>query len=40
LLIDHGYDEAVPRNPDARVRSLAQAADWIMDASSKERLLG
>jgi D-glycero-D-manno-heptose 1,7-bisphosphate phosphatase len=30
ILIDYGYDEGPPVTPDARVRSLAEAADWIL----------
>ena len=30
ILVDYGYDEAVPYEPDARVRSLAEAADWLL----------
>jgi D-glycero-D-manno-heptose 1,7-bisphosphate phosphatase len=30
ILIDHGYDEAIVVEPDVRVRSLAEAADWIL----------
>lgn len=30
ILVDHGYDEPVPHEPDARVPSLAEAADWLL----------
>ena len=30
ILIDYGYDEGLPTEPDVRVRSLAEAADWIL----------
>lgn len=30
ILVDHGYDEAVRSEPDCRVRSLAEAVDWIL----------
>jgi D-glycero-D-manno-heptose 1,7-bisphosphate phosphatase len=30
ILIDHGYREPLTVPPDARVASLAQAADWIL----------
>ncbi len=30
ILIDYGYDEGPPVTPDVRVRSLAEAADWIL----------
>lgn len=30
LLIDYHYDETLPTPPDMRVRSLAEAADWIL----------
>jgi D-glycero-D-manno-heptose 1,7-bisphosphate phosphatase len=30
ILVDYGYDEGPPVTPDARVRSLAEAADWIL----------
>jgi D-glycero-D-manno-heptose 1,7-bisphosphate phosphatase len=30
ILVDYQYDEPVPREPDARVRSLAEAVDWIL----------
>jgi D-glycero-D-manno-heptose 1,7-bisphosphate phosphatase len=31
LFIDYGYDEAERSAPDARFRSLAEAADWILN---------
>jgi D-glycero-D-manno-heptose 1,7-bisphosphate phosphatase len=30
LFIDYGYDEAERSSPDARFRSLAEAAEWIL----------
>ncbi len=37
VLLDSGYDERAPRDaPDARVKSLREAVDWIV-ATSKER---
>lgn len=30
ILIDYAYDEPCPMEPDARVSSLAEAADWIL----------
>jgi len=30
ILVDYGYDEPVPHEPDARVGSLAEAADWLL----------
>lgn len=30
ILIDRGYDEMSVEEPDVRVRSLAEAADWIL----------
>jgi D-glycero-D-manno-heptose 1,7-bisphosphate phosphatase len=30
ILIDHGYDERCPVEPDVRVASLAIAAEWIL----------
>ena len=30
VLVDYHYDEALPHEPDARVGSLAEAADWIL----------
>jgi D-glycero-D-manno-heptose 1,7-bisphosphate phosphatase len=30
ILVDYGYDEAVPHEPDARVGSLAEAVDWLL----------
>ena len=38
ILIDRGYRERPPANaPNARVRSLAEAADWIARAESAPR---
>jgi D-glycero-D-manno-heptose 1,7-bisphosphate phosphatase len=30
ILVDYGYDEAVPHQPDVRVGSLAEAVDWLL----------
>ena len=30
VLVDHGYREALPHEPDVRVGSLAEAAAWIL----------
>jgi D-glycero-D-manno-heptose 1,7-bisphosphate phosphatase len=30
ILVDYGYDEGLRTEPDVRVRSLAEAADWIL----------
>ena len=30
ILVDHGYDESHETTPDVRVRSLGEAADWIL----------
>lgn len=30
ILVDYGYDEAIPHEPDVRVASLAEAAGWIL----------
>jgi len=30
ILVDYGYDEPVPHEPDARVASLPEAADWLL----------
>jgi D-glycero-D-manno-heptose 1,7-bisphosphate phosphatase len=37
ILVDYGYDEAIPHEPDARVGSLAEAVDWLLTRDS-ERL--
>lgn len=31
ILVDYGYDEAIPNEPDLRVTSLTEAADWILN---------
>ena len=37
ILVDSGYNEREPsRPPEARVRSLREAADWILQANLKE----
>jgi D-glycero-D-manno-heptose 1,7-bisphosphate phosphatase len=33
ILIDHGYDEEPAAEPDVRVSSLTEAADWILAGS-------
>lgn len=30
ILVDYRYDEPAPREPTARVGSLAEAADWLL----------
>jgi D-glycero-D-manno-heptose 1,7-bisphosphate phosphatase len=30
ILVDYGYDEAIPHEPDARVGSLAEAVGWLL----------
>jgi D-glycero-D-manno-heptose 1,7-bisphosphate phosphatase len=30
ILVDYGYDEKIPHEPDARVGSLAEAVDWLL----------
>ncbi len=30
ILVDYGYDERTPDEPTVRVRSLAEAADWLL----------
>jgi D-glycero-D-manno-heptose 1,7-bisphosphate phosphatase len=35
ILIDYGYDEGQSINPDVRVRSLSEAADWILSTLVK-----
>ena len=37
VLIERGYDEACPVEPDARVESLAEAVDWILNLNEKPR---
>jgi D-glycero-D-manno-heptose 1,7-bisphosphate phosphatase len=36
VLIDAGYDEAMPEPPDIRVRSLAEATAWILKTERAE----
>ena len=36
ILVDYGYAETVPHEPDVRVGSLAEAADWILALSSRK----
>ena len=35
VLIDYGYDEQQTTTPDVRVRSLSEAADWILSTTVK-----
>lgn len=35
ILVDYGYDEGLRVEPDVRVRSLAEAADWILSTMVK-----
>lgn len=35
VLIDRGYDESTIVEPDVRVRSLGEAADWILQLDSR-----
>jgi D-glycero-D-manno-heptose 1,7-bisphosphate phosphatase len=35
ILIDYGYDEALSAAPDVRLRSLTEAADWIVASMVK-----
>lgn len=35
ILIDYGYDEVLRAAPDVRVRSLTEAADWILSTMVK-----
>lgn len=37
IFIDWGYDEQAPDSPDAVVRSLHEAADWILSRTRSER---
>jgi D-glycero-D-manno-heptose 1,7-bisphosphate phosphatase len=37
VLVDYHYDEPMPHEPDARVGSLAEAADWILDCDRRQR---
>lgn len=34
ILIDYGYDEDITQEPTARVQSLAEAADWLLQHRS------
>jgi len=36
VFIDRGYLERRPEHPDAVVRSLPEAADWILSRSPRE----
>lgn len=31
IFVDYDYDEALPHEPDVRVHSLSEAADWILN---------
>jgi D-glycero-D-manno-heptose 1,7-bisphosphate phosphatase len=35
ILVDHGYGEALPHDPDLRVGSLPEAAEWILRLPSR-----
>ncbi len=35
VLIDYGYDEALTTQPDVCLRSLSEAADWILSTMVK-----
>ncbi|RPH61465.1 MAG: HAD-IIIA family hydrolase [Acidobacteria bacterium] len=35
ILVDYDYDEPLPNEPDVRVHSLAEAADWILSIKGK-----
>ena len=35
ILIDRGYDEGCPVDPDVRVASLGEAADWILQVNMR-----
>ncbi|HET7697873.1 MAG TPA: HAD family hydrolase [Vicinamibacterales bacterium] len=37
VFVDRGYDEPRPAHPDAVVRSLAEAADWILSQPGSAR---
>ncbi len=37
ILVDYGYDEAIPRQPDARVGSLSEATEWILTLDGRVR---
>jgi hypothetical protein len=37
VFIDWAYDEKRPDSPDAIVRSLHEAADWILSRTRSER---
>jgi D-glycero-D-manno-heptose 1,7-bisphosphate phosphatase len=34
ILVDYGYDEAIPHEPSARVGSLAEAVDWLLGGAA------
>ncbi|HSS96969.1 MAG TPA: HAD hydrolase-like protein, partial [Terriglobales bacterium] len=37
ILVDSGYNERAPAHPpEARVKSLREAADWILQSTPKE----
>ncbi len=37
ILVDYGYDEGLTAEPDIRVRSLSEAADWILSCYKDDR---
>jgi transaldolase len=37
ILVDYGYGEAIPHEPDARVRSLPEAVDWLLGRRALEQ---
>src|SRR5262245_53494191 len=37
ILIDYGYDEAIPNEPTVRVASLLKASQWILDQAGFSR---
>ena len=37
ILVEYGYDEALSAEPDVRLRSLLEAADWIVAAAAAAR---
>jgi D-glycero-D-manno-heptose 1,7-bisphosphate phosphatase len=40
ILIDYGYDEAIPNEPTVRVASLLEASQWILDQTWRRDLVG
>ena len=39
ILVDYGYDEAIPNEPTVRVASLLEASRWILERFGRERSL-